>query len=300
MRIRSLSAVAAAFALVLSLERSANSSPEPGYIGSFTWHSTDANLGGLSGVEIEADGLGFTALSDRGGWTKGRLQRDAQGRISAIEAQKVVRLKGTGEKPLARNRADSEGLAIAPDGTAYVSFEGAGTARVLRYLDLFGPAENLPVPPAFKKLQRNSALEALAIGPDGALYTLPERSGSEAKPFPIWRFRDGKWSQPFAMPRDGTFLPVGADFGPDGRLYILERQFNGLMGFASRVRRFTVTNDALRDEETVLKTRTATHDNLEGLAVWRDTEGALRLTMIADDNFRFFQRTELVEYRIKD
>jgi hypothetical protein len=40
------------------------------------------------------------------------------------------------------------------------------------------------------------------------------------------------------------------------------------------------------------------HDNLEGLSVWRDTKGTIRLTMIADDNFYFFQTTEIVEYGI--
>jgi hypothetical protein len=44
---------------------------------------------------------------------------------------------------------------------------------------------------------------------------------------------------------------------------------------------------------------TGTHDNLEGLDVWADAEG-LRATMISDDNFRFFQRTEIVDYRLPD
>lgn len=38
------------------------------------------------------------------------------------------------------------------------------------------------------------------------------------------------------------------------------------------------------------------HDNLEGLSVWQDAQG-VRLTMVSDDNFMFFQRTEFVEYR---
>jgi len=93
---------------------------------------------------------------------------------------------------------------------------------------------------------------------------------------------------------------VAADFGPDGRLYVLERQFRGLMGFASRVRRFRLGMDRLLAEETLLETAVGLHDNLEGLSVWRDAGGALRLTMIADDNFSFFQRTEIVEYRVAD
>ena len=40
------------------------------------------------------------------------------------------------------------------------------------------------------------------------------------------------------------------------------------------------------------------HDNLEGIAVWRDRNGDIRITMISDDNYRAFQRTEFVEYRV--
>lgn len=290
--------LAIALALGLALDSSASPNLPTGYVGSYTWVSGDARMGGMSAIEMDATGTAFVALSDRGGWTRGRLSRDADGSITGIEAEPVRLLLANENKPLSWARSDSEGLAVAADGTAYVSFEGV--ARVLRYRDIAGLAENLPTPPAFRAMQRNSSLEALAIGPDGALYTLPERSGGESKPFPVFRFRDDKWSQPFTIARRGSFLPVGADFGPDGRLYLLERQFRGIMGFASRVRRFTLGPAGITAEETVLETRPGQHDNLEGIAVWRDGTGAIRLSMISDDNFRFFQRTEIVEYRLSD
>jgi len=43
-----------------------------------------------------------------------------------------------------------------------------------------------------------------------------------------------------------------------------------------------------------------THDNLEGVSVWRDADGALRATLVSDDNFRFLQQTEIVEYLLPD
>ena len=267
---------------------------EAQWIGTYSWRSTDARLGGMSAIDLGPDGSRFTALSDRGGWTKGRLIRDAEGRVTGIEAAPIRLLKGGKDAPLTAGRNDSEGLAIAADGTAFVALEGA--ARVLRYADLAGPAENLPVAPAFRKLPRNAALEALAIAADGSLYTLPERSGGANKPFPVWHWQGGdQWEQVFTIPRKGAFLPVGADFGPDGKLYVLERHFAGLSGFASRVRRF----DAKGRGETVVETPLGTHFNLEGIAVWRDATG-LRLTMIADDNFRFFLSTQIVDYRIPD
>ena len=53
------------------------------------------------------------------------------------------------------------------------------------------------------------------------------------------------------------------------------------------------------DEEILLTTRPLQYDNLEGIAVWADGQG-IRITMVSDDNFLFVQRTELVEYRLRD
>lgn len=256
----------------------------------------DPAFGGLSAIELSEDGQSFLALSDRGYWTRGIITRDGQGRITAVDAAPMTALRGKGDAPLAARRNDSEGLAVAPDGTVFISFENV--ARVLRYDRIDGPATNLPTPQDFSAMQTNSALEALAIAPDGTLYTLPERSGELDRPFPVYRFRNGRWDQPFGLRRDGGFLAVGADIGPDGRFYLLEREFHGLSGFASRVRSFAMSGKGLTDERTELQTPAGQHDNLEGLSVWRDAQGAIRLTMISDDNFYFFLGTDLVEYRV--
>jgi hypothetical protein len=50
------------------------------------------------------------------------------------------------------------------------------------------------------------------------------------------------------------------------------------------------------EEKMLLRKGIGIHDNLEGLAVWRDELDRIRLTMISDDNFRLVQRTEIVEY----
>ena len=189
--------------------------------------------------------------------------------------------------------ADSEGLAIGADGRRWISFEGK--ARVRSETGPDGP-EVLPRPEAFPHMQFNSALEALAVDEAGALYTIPERSGRIDKPFPVYRWKDGQWTIPFSLPRRDNFLVTGADFGPDGRLYLLERDFAGI-GFRSRVRRFAPDGTG---EEVLLETGVGVHDNLEGISVWRDDLGRIRLTMVSDDNFRFFQRTEFVEYALDE
>ncbi len=284
--------------LVLGLQGSASQTLPDGLVGAFAWRMDDPNFGGLSAIELADDGLSFLALSDRGGWTRGQITRDSEGRIMAVDARPMRFLRGRFEAPLEAGRNDSEGLAVAADGTVFVSFENV--ARVLRYDSIDGPAQNLITPREFGRMQRNSALEALAIGPDGTLYTLPERSGELERPFPVWRYRDGVWDQPFDLRRDGGYLAVGADFGPDGRLYLLERELHGLAGFSSRVRSFAISDSELSDERTDLETQPGQHDNLEGISVWRGPDGAIWVTMLADDNFNFFQSTEIVEYRLSD
>ncbi|MBD3677601.1 MAG: esterase-like activity of phytase family protein [Rhodobacteraceae bacterium] len=270
--------------------------PPPGQaelLSTYTWHKEGEDFGGFSGLELNSDGQRFTVITDRARLFTGRIIRE-DGKITGIETDPALTLSGPDGQPLGRYETDSEGLAIAPDGTLHISFEGVH--RVLSYASADGPAKALPRHDDFVRMQLNSSLEALAIGPDGTLYTLPERSGRMTKPFPVYRSKGGTWDQPFTIPREGEYLPVGADFGPDGRFYLLERYLTGIFGFRSRLRSFALGPDGFADERLELETGTGRHDNLEGLSIWRDESGALRATMISDDNFRTFQRTEIVEY----
>lgn len=279
------------------LALSGASGPQQGLVGTLAWTSDDPRHGGFSGLEVSADGARFIAISDRGWIVSGMFRRE-NGTLRAIETGGILRLRDPRGDPLEHWHEDAEGLAQAPDGTLYVSFEGED--RVWRYAYLRAPAEPLPLPRDFNAFQNNAALEALAIGPDGALYTLPERSGAISRPFPVYRFADGVWDRPFSLPRRGDHLPVGADFGPDGRLYLLERHYAGLLGFSSRVRRFTLGPEGPVDEETLFTTSVGQFGNLEGLSVWRDQDGAIRLTMVTDDNYRTLQRSQIVEFRVSD
>jgi hypothetical protein len=295
---RSVVGLTAAAFLALNLQGSARPLPAAGFIAAFDWQSDQPKFGGFSGMWVAPDGSRLIAVSDRGHGIEARIERDAAGIIRNVDAGPVVALADEGGGPMAKQRRDAEGLTVGEDGRIYISFERF--SRVMAYETLTAAPEALPLAEGFGQLQWNSSLEALASGPDGALYTLPERSGSETKPFPIFRYANGAWSQPFTLPRDPPFLPVSADFGPDGQFYLLERAFYGLSGFASRVRRFSFGPEGFGPPETLLQTAVGVHDNLEALAVWRDPSGAIRLTMLADDNFMPFQRSEIVEYSFAD
>lgn len=266
------------------------------YVGTYVWSDGDASFGGFSAIEISPDGTGFHALTDRSHLYWGRVERDAQGLVRGMALAGRAHLRDSaGQRLPPGYTGDSEGIAIGPDGRIHISFEGLD--RVATYDSPDAAATRLPRPPQLPGMGTNSGLEALAIR-DGTLFAVPERSKNEATPFTVLAF-DGEWHEYAQIRRDPRWLAVGADFGPDGWFYLLERDFRGILGFATRVRRMQLTPGVVQDDQILLETRPLQYDNLEGISVWDDGTG-IRITMISDDNFLFLQRTEVVEYRLRD
>ncbi len=301
--IRLTFAVLAGLALALAAYASAKELQTEGrarFLATFTWTPSASQsqpwFGGFSGIEVLDQGQEIVVLSDRATLVLATLERN-HGLISAATITKARALRSSTGKIIKGSVMDSEGLVLSPDDRLFVSYEGV--SRVAEHQLNRNPARVLPRPDAFRHLPLNKSFEALAMDPTGRLYTMPENDPDEFGNIPIWRWDGTRWDQPFSLPRRDGFLPVGADFGPDGRLYVLERRFL-LIGFQSRLRRWDVTEDGAKNEITLIRTPLGTHDNLEGVAVWRDTAGQLRATMISDDNFNPFQRTELVEYSLPD
>lgn len=247
-------------------------------------------FGGLSAIYVDPDGS-FLVVSDRGHYFVGVItRRDGKLATATIVADgPILDTKGN---PLDGLNTDAEGIAFGPEGV-YISFEG--NHRIMLHSDIRSAATFLPKHPDFRGLINNSGLEALAIDASGALYAIPERSGKLDRAFPIYRY-DGTWTKSMEIPRVGDFLVTGADFGPDGRLYVLERKFQWLGGFSTRIRRFTIVDGQIVGEEKLLETIKGTLDNMEGISVWRDESGQTRITLISDDNFNLLQHTMLVEY----
>ncbi|WP_170451638.1 esterase-like activity of phytase family protein [Ruegeria arenilitoris] len=266
------------------------------YLGSFAWRAGHDWFGGFSAIHVSDDGQRAWVLSDRSTLASVRIDRDGD---------EIVGIRIVGHWPVLSSRGrimpgssgDSEGLALAPDGSFFISFEGVH--RVARYAAPGAHAQVLPRPKAFDALDQNGSFEGLAIDAQGRLYTLPEKSRTANGDIPVYRWNGRAWSTPFVLTQRDGFLPVAADFGPDGRFYVLERAVS-LTGFRSRLRRWRIAGDTPAAEEILFQTGTGTHDNLEGLSVWRDGQGRLRATMISDDNFLALQRTELVEYLLPD
>ena len=263
--------------------------------GRFTWKLDLENFGGFSGIEVFSDSS-FLAVSDRGHFFTGKFLRE-DGKITSVDFDTHTPILDSHGNPVSKKNIDAEGLAVDIEGKLYVSFES--NHRIMMHTTTLTPAIFVDKHPDFRGLQVNSGLEALAIDGDGVIYTIPERSGKLNRPFPLYRY-DGEWTIPLSIPRREDFLIAGADFGPDGRFYVLERDFTWFGGFLTRIRRFTIADDTLLDEEVLLETQAGHFDNMEGISVWQDDSGTTRLTLISDDNFNLLQNTQIAEYLVLD
>ncbi|MDA7965179.1 esterase-like activity of phytase family protein [Ruegeria sp.] len=265
-------------------------------LGSFVWEHPADWFGGFSAIHVDDDGQQIMVLSDRAMLATARIGREGD-RITGVAFQDHWPVLSSTGRRLSGRAGDSEGLALAPDEGIYIAFEGVH--RVSLYSKPGSNARVLPRPKVFDGLSRNGSFEGLAIDAQGHLYTLTEKSRTAQGDIPVYRWDGQVWSTPFVLPQRGKFQPVAADFGPDGRFYVLERRV-AFIGFHSRLRRWQIEGDTAKAEEILFETGTGTHDNLEGLSVWRDDQGRLRATMISDDNFLALQQTELVEYLLPD
>lgn len=262
------------------------------YVGRLIWRREDPDFGGFSGLHLAGNGLDLLTVSDRGTLWEGQFRRDAAGQVISVDITGKHRLLDPEGRPLPRASADAESVTRGPDGVIYIAFEGGTHARVSAFDAAGGRERPLPRHPDFAHYPTNQSLEALAMDPQGRLHVFSEtpRAGG----FAVYRFDpDSQWRVAGQVPQRGAFVPVGADFGPDGAFYLLERQFQRPF-FASRVSR--IDRGAWERPKTVLQTPMGSFDNLEGLAVTTGPDGRLRATMISDDNFNWFQRTEIVEF----
>ena len=256
----------------------------------FVWRSSGRTFGGFSAIHLFPNGLDFIALSDRAFLYTGRLQRNSDERIIGVTTHSIHQLRHHDGSLLSGPRGDSEGLALASDGTIYISFEGGRRTRVAAYDTPDSPARILPRHPNFREMPGNGALEALAIDAQGRLYTLPEESPTHS--FPLYRFARNQWDVIGHVPKRDGFAPVSADFGPDGNFYLLERRFR-IPSFTTRISR--LRPGRWNQPETLFESMPGALDNHEGITITRNRQGRLRATIISDDNRFFLQRTEIVE-----
>ena len=283
---------AAALAALLLPSCSADPGSEAVLIGAFRADDVAPREAGLSGLHVSADGRRMLALDDRSFVYAADIRREDGVPVGLGPVERMGLRQADGRPMYGR---DSEGLALLPDGRIAVSYESINAIFVHDPANRWiGPYMDRPV--RLIRLPGNKGIEALASFRDGGLLAVSEASrfGRHA----VWRVDpQGRWHPLRGLRAPGGFRPVGADIGPDGRLWLLERAWHLPLRFATRVRTFRVEADRLADPRTVLRTRTGDWGNFEGISVRADPRGAV-VALVSDDNGAEFMRAHYAEFLV--
>ncbi len=256
-----------------------------------TTKDTD-RLGGLSDLKVFPDGR-LVSESDEGPLLRAKLRLDAQGRLVGLDDAALTQLADLDGKPLVhKDEADAEGVAVWPNGDLMVSFERDD--RIWLYPADASPAHAVPKPPI--NMPYNQGMEGLTLAPSqGAdAYWVGVEGGS------IWlcRLSAACVQKTDELRPPLTYRLTALAETPAGDLIVLHHSFNPLTK-ASRVlvsiTRF-VPGKRVQVVDQLVLAAPLTLDNFEGIAALPGKDGAVRLYMIADDNFSPDQRTLLLAF----
>jgi hypothetical protein len=266
-----------------------------------------ADFGGFSGLWRSPDGSRMVAISDQGTWLTAKLDR-SNGRITGLGEAVLAPILNASGRAVARTKSfDTEGLAITPGGTAYISIER--THEVLRFDfakdGVRARGQPVPLPREVKALPSNRSLEAIGVAPAGhplagALVIIAERSGGFDDPTHGW-IVTGPQAGPFQVRRSDGFDITDLNFLPGGDMLILERWYKRWSGVKMRIRRIAARDlkrGAMLDGPVLIEADLGHEiDNMEGLAIHQEN-GQSILTIISDDNFSLWQRTIILEFAL--
>ena len=259
------------------------------YAGGLILTSTDTSrLHGLSDLDVRPDGR-LVAVSDEGDLVKGRIVLDASGRLAGLADMTLVSLIDVDARALSGRKADAdtEGLALWPNGDLMISFEL--NHRVLLYPAAGGPPREAPKPDT--DFPSNDGMEALSLdpasGPDAYLVGREDTRQT-------WTCRlAGGCTPRLVAPQHGAGKLVSARPMRGGGWVLLLRDFQPLTGPVIWI---VITDAAGREVDVHEMRRPASVDNIEGVAPLPQKNGKVRLYLVSDDNYSNGQRTLLLAF----
>jgi hypothetical protein len=263
------------------------------YAGGVELAAVDSTrLHGLSDLRVAPDGR-VTAITDEADVLQARLALDAAGRLVGLSDSTFTRLLDLRGNPLQdKGDADSEGLALFPNGDRLVSFER--DHRIWLYpAGSYRPTRVAPKPEV--AFPANQGMEALttypSAGPEAFLV------GSEGGRLWLCRLSSPCQEAPVKeLPGDGFGLSGAASFG-ETAVALLYRAYDQSRGVRTSLRLFEqpmIAGGRMLDELTL--TAPLTRDNFEGVAVVAQPAGMVRFYLISDDNFSRSQHTYLLAF----
>ncbi len=251
-----------------------------------------ALFGGFSDLKVTQDGH-FVSESDEGSLMRGHIVLGPDGRLAGLDQTSITRLKGLDGQVLSgKFEADSEGVAVWPNGDLMVSFEH--DHRIWVYPAAGGPPHAVPRPQV--DMPENKGMEGLALapreGPDAYwvgieggeiwlchLAKACERSAAQFPPAPGYRL-----PALFEM-ANGDLVVEHHHHDDDGTRIVVSVIDN------------PAANPAPRTKAQLVLASPLTVDNIEGVAVVSRPGGVQRFYLISDDNFaKRDQRTLLIAF----
>ena len=285
------------------------------YRGGVALSSSFEHFGGLSGLVVEPDGSGLLAITDVGCWLSADITYDASRPTGLANARMGPLRDGSGAPLAKKKQQDAESITLLEGtlqkGVALVGFERHH--RIERYdvtgRRLSGPAKGELTPPAdARRMPKNQGFEAVGMlrgGPHkGSPVAFAERYTRGSGYHTGWIWVGGE-PQKFQL-KDIDVFDITDTAGLDnGDLLVLERRFRWTEGVQMRLRRLRgaeiVPGAKLTGEILLHANGDFQIDNMEGLAVHRDTRGDQVITLLSDDNFNhLLQRTLLLQFTLAD
>lgn len=255
------------------------------------------NFGGFSGSAMVGPRT-VIMVSDRGVWVRLTLEIEGGRLIGVDDVSEAPMLSGGGDL-MPRGALDAEGMTRDPEtGRLYVSYEIYH--RIYPYEAAGGSASGRILPLGWEAFPANGGVEGLALAPDGRFWAVRESPLDGGTDFPVYVGREHgvAWEEK-RLPARGSHRPTGAEFGPEGWLYVTERAFSLIGGFRFRLRRLKWADgpDPVAEEELLNFGAETNIDNIESVTIWPDGEKTY-LLILSDDNFFPVQRNVFALFEI--
>ena len=263
---------------------------------SYTWHEDFPDFGGYSALIIDPDGLGFIAGSDRRHYVTGQLARDGSGHITGIAEHTRWPVVMRAGAEVSRFQGDLEGLTRLSDGRIGMAFENFARLQIMEAPGVL-PVWLHPWD-KFYEFFGNRVFEAIATLPGDALLGLFQHSDTAGQTL-AYLYQDDTLSGPYPFAVTKGFDVSGADLGPDGCLYILERRYAVFSGFTFRLVRTTPAQPWDGPREVLYRSKPMQRGNGEAVSVWQSSQG-LKATIITDDGFPPLAETRIIELPVAD
>jgi hypothetical protein len=268
-------------------------------MSAFQLDSKDKRFGGLSGLSFGPDGRLY-AVSDRGYWLSAKIVTDSAGALSGLAESQIAPMLTPAKTPVSGFLADAEALALTPNGSFLVAFEGRH--RIWRYDPPPHTFESAPtpilVPAELSRAPRNGGIEGLTSLPDGRLLALTETFTNSDGSFRGWLIDGSQFAELAYLPAKGFHVTDSAAL-QSGDVLVLERRYVSLGIFSARLTivdgKTIQPSGKLRGRELLRIEQPLVVENFEGLAVQQTPKGTM-IYLVSDDNYNPFQQTLLLQF----